>query len=161
MSTLNVSGNTTLNNATTINSTFNISGNTTISNSLYIGQSNSYPDLRLGSTNGNNIGIATIATAFSNSSGVNDMVIRSINKLILQSGSGVAGLIIDTNNYTALRKILKFSDVAVGDDIPFMNDLIFNKGAIMAASGTSIETAYYVTLSRLKVTGVKFGFNIK
>jgi hypothetical protein len=25
----------------------------------------------------------------------------------------------------------------------------------MAASGTSIETAFYVTLSRLKVTGVK------
>jgi hypothetical protein len=26
---------------------------------------------------------------------------------------------------------LKFSDVAVADDIPFMNDLIFYKGAIM------------------------------
>jgi hypothetical protein len=59
------------------------------------------------------------------------MVIRSLNKLILQNGGGKAGLIIDTNNYTALRKILKFSDVSTADDIPFMNDLIFNKGAIM------------------------------
>jgi hypothetical protein len=57
------------------------------------------------------------------------MVIRSINRLILQSGSGVTGLLIDTNNYAALRKILEFSDVAVADDVPFMNDFIFNQGA--------------------------------
>jgi hypothetical protein len=70
-----------------------------------MGTNNSYPDIRLGSANGNNLEIATTAGAFSSSSAVNDMVVRSINKLILQSGSGVAGLIIDTNNYPALRKI--------------------------------------------------------
>ncbi len=57
------------------------------------------------------------------------MVVRSINKLILQSGSGEAGLIIDTNNYPALRKILKFTGVAVADDVATMNNLIFNQGA--------------------------------
>jgi hypothetical protein len=63
-----------------------MNGNVTVNSSLFttanitIGLNNSYPDLRFGSANGNNIGIATTATAFSNSSGVNDMVIRSINK---------------------------------------------------------------------------------
>jgi hypothetical protein len=128
-----------------------MNGNVTVNSSLFttanitIGLNNSYPDLRFGSANGNNIGIATTAAAFSSSSGVNDMVIRSINKLILQSGGGVAGLIIDTNNYTALRKILKFSDVQVADDIPFMNDLIFNKGAIMGGvfAGDMFITNYW------------------
>jgi hypothetical protein len=69
-----------------------------------MGTNNSYPDIRLGSANGNNLGIATTARAFSSSSAVNNMVIRSINSLILQSGRGVAGFLIDTNTYTALRK---------------------------------------------------------
>jgi hypothetical protein len=63
-----------------------------------MGSNNSYPDIRLGSTNGNNIGIATTAAAFSNSSAVNDMVIRSLNRLILQSGGGGHALLIDSSN---------------------------------------------------------------
>jgi hypothetical protein len=63
-----------------------------------VGNNNSYPDLQLGSTNGNNLGIATTAGAFSTSSAVNDMVIRSLNRLILQSGGGGYGILIDTSN---------------------------------------------------------------
>ncbi len=50
-------------------------GITTINNSLYIGQNDNYPDLRLGSVNGNSIGIATNATGFSNSSAAGNMVL--------------------------------------------------------------------------------------
>jgi hypothetical protein len=52
------------------------------------------------------------------------MVIRSINRLILQTGGSDAGLLIDANNYTSLRKILKFIGMAVGDDVAPMNNLI-------------------------------------
>jgi hypothetical protein len=57
-----------------------------------MGTNNSYPDIILVSANGNNLGIATTAGAFSSSSAVNDMVMRSIHCLILQAGGGVAGL---------------------------------------------------------------------
>jgi hypothetical protein len=60
-------------------------GNTTITGKLMVGNNNSYPDLQLGSANGYNIGVATTAGAFSTSSAVNDMVIRSLNRLILQA----------------------------------------------------------------------------
>ena len=125
-------------------------GNVTVNGSLFttanitIGLNNSYPDLRLGSANGNNIAIATTATAFSSSSGVNDMVIRSINKLILQSGSGEAGLIIDTNNDQALRKILKFTGVAVADDVAVMNNLIYTQGAF--AGGVLLVIISYLPI---------------
>jgi hypothetical protein len=65
-----------------------------------MGSYNSYPDIRLGSENGNNIAIETTATAFSIFSAVNDMVIRSLNRLILQKGGGDSGLMIDSSNST-------------------------------------------------------------
>ncbi len=58
-------------------------GNVSFTGKLILGNTNVYPDIQLGSTNGNNLGIATAAGAFSTSSAVNDMVIRSINRLIL------------------------------------------------------------------------------
>ncbi len=73
-------------------------GSISCTSNLFIVTNNSYPDIRLGSTNGNNLAIATTAGAFSSSSAVNDMVIRSINRLILQSGSGGYGILIDTNS---------------------------------------------------------------
>jgi hypothetical protein len=63
-----------------------------------MGTNNSYPDLRLGSTNGNNIGIATTAGSFSGSAAVNDRVIRSINRLLLQSGGAGHAMLIDSSN---------------------------------------------------------------
>ncbi len=56
------------------------------------------PDLQLGSTNGNNLGIATEASGFSTSALAGDMVLRSLNRLILQSGGGGYGILIDAAN---------------------------------------------------------------
>ena len=55
-------------------------------------------DIRLTPTNGNNIAIPSAANFFSTSAVANDMVIRSLQKLILQSGGGNGAVIINTNN---------------------------------------------------------------
>jgi hypothetical protein len=96
-------------------------GNVSCIGTLNVGTNNSYPDIRLGSTNGNNIGIATTATSFSNSSNVNYlvvMVVKSLNHLILQSGGGGYGVLIDTNNYITFNKLLVppvVNDIASND----------------------------------------------
>ena len=55
-------------------------------------------NIQLTATNGNNIGIPNAAGLFSLSANSNDMVIRSINNLMLQSGSGNSAIYIKTNN---------------------------------------------------------------
>jgi hypothetical protein len=108
-----------------------MNGNVTVNSSLFttanitIGLNNSYPDLRFGSANGNNIGIATTATAFSNSSAVNDMVIRSINRLILQSGGAGHAILIDSSNNVSCGGALTTSGTitANGDKLNFPNTL--------------------------------------
>ncbi len=37
---------------------------------------------------------------------------------------GGSAIITDTSSYAAFRKILKITDIAVADDVAFMNDLI-------------------------------------
>jgi hypothetical protein len=81
-------------------------GNISCTGNITMGSNNSYPDIRLGSENGNNIAIATTAAAFSNSSTVNDMVIRSLNRLILQKGGGDYGLMIDSSNSVSIKNLL-------------------------------------------------------
>jgi hypothetical protein len=66
-------------------------GTISFTGNITMGTNSLYPDIRLGSANGNNLGIAATAGAFSSSSAVNDMVIGSINRLILQPGGGVGG----------------------------------------------------------------------
>jgi hypothetical protein len=77
-------------------------GSISCTGNIYMGTDNNYPDIRLGSANGNNISIATVAGSFSTSALVNDMVIRSSNRLLLQSGMGKASIKIGTNNNIAL-----------------------------------------------------------
>jgi hypothetical protein len=77
-----------------------------------LGTANSYPDLRLGSANGNNLGIATGVGAFSTSAAAGDMVLRALNKLILQSGGSAGALIIDTNNYVNINNRLLVNGLA-------------------------------------------------
>ena len=101
-------------------------GNVTCANSLTVGNNNSYPDIKLGSTNGNNISIATAAGSFSTSALVNDMVIRSINRLLLQSGTGGYGVMIDTNNYVKFNKKLAINS-ATTDTKTFIENLIIYK----------------------------------
>ncbi len=73
-------------------------GDITCTWQIYMGTDNAYPNIRLGSANGNNLGIATGANGFSTSALAGDMVLRSLNRLILQSGGGSYGILIDTNN---------------------------------------------------------------
>jgi hypothetical protein len=58
---------------------------------------------------------------------------------------GGDALITNTSSYAALIKILKFTGVAVADDVAFINDLIFNKGAIMDGvfAGDNFITGYW------------------
>jgi hypothetical protein len=75
-----------------------------------------YPDIRLVSANGNNLAIATAAGSFSSSSAVNDMVIRSLNRLILQSGGGSAAILITTNNRIGIGTSTNINNILqVGD----------------------------------------------
>jgi hypothetical protein len=74
-----------------------VSGITTINNSLYIGQNDSYPNLRLGSVNGNNLGIATNVTGFLNSSAAGDVDLwhhsaEGLHRLYFGSSSGASYL---------------------------------------------------------------------
>ena len=102
-----------------VNGTTYINGNTTINSAkLIVGNDNSFPDLQLGSTNGNNLGVATTAGSFSGASAINDLVLRSLNKLILQSGGGnTPAITITTGNYVGIgtnnpSQILQVGDAA-------------------------------------------------
>ena len=71
----------------------------------------------MGSANGNNLGIATTAGAFSSSSNAGDLVLRSLNRLLLQSGGGGHGILIDASN-----------NVLFGGNVSFKNN-DWNKSA--------------------------------
>lgn len=86
-----------------------------INATLIVGNNNSYPDIRIGPANGNNIAIATTGGSYSSSSAANDMVIRSINKMILQSGGGAAAIIINTNNNIGIGSVIPNNILQVGD----------------------------------------------
>jgi len=94
-------------------------GTISCTGNINMGTDNSYPDIRLGSTNGNNIAIATTPSSFSASALVNDMVIRSINRLILQSGGDKAAIIIGTNSVGNIEYIAK---TATGRHIFYINE---------------------------------------
>jgi hypothetical protein len=87
-------------------------GSISCTGNINMGTNNSYPDIRLGSANGNNLGIATTAGAFSSSSAVNDMVVRSLNRLILQSGGSAYAILVDTNNYVNINNRLIVNGIA-------------------------------------------------
>ncbi len=88
-------------------------------------QNDSYPDLRLGSVNGNNLGIATGAGGFSTSAAAGDMVLRSLNRLILQSGGAGHAILIDSSNNISCSGTLTTSGTinANGDKLNFPNTL--------------------------------------
>jgi hypothetical protein len=65
-----------------------------------VGNSNSYLNVQMGSTNGNNLGIATALGGFSTSAAGGDKVLRSLNRLILQSGGSGHAILIDGSIHT-------------------------------------------------------------
>jgi hypothetical protein len=69
-----------------------------------INLANTSTSLFWGGTN-SNLGRAGLAGQYSTSSAINDIVLRSGNKLILQSGVGAAGVVIDTANNVGIGTI--------------------------------------------------------
>jgi len=102
-------------------------GTITCTGSIFMGTDNAAPEVRLGSVNGNNIGIATTAAIFSSSALVNDMVIRSKNRLLLQSGTGAAAIKIGTNN-----------NIALGLDVPTTYPITI--GSSLFGTATTLPT---------------------
>lgn len=75
-----------------VNGDLRIDGNTTTFGSIY-------PCLQLTSTLMNNLAIAAAGGNFSTTANYGDMILRSANRLLMQSGSGASAICIGTNNY--------------------------------------------------------------
>ena len=90
----------TTNNSTT-KMTISGAGFVTVENDLACGYGNTNPNFQLGTLN-NNVGVAGSVGSFSSSAAAGDMVIRSVNKMLLQNGVGVSPFCINTNNYIQL-----------------------------------------------------------
>lgn len=93
------------------------------------------PNLRLTTTNGNNLGYATANGYFSLSALAGDVVLRANNNLILQSkGGGTAALTIDkTNNYVNINTRLTANSF-------YYNDLELNVNISNVATGTILSS---------------------
>jgi len=102
---------------TTVRLNIDSGGSLIASGKLIVGNNNAYPDLQLGSTNGNNLGIATGASGFSTSALAGDMVIRSLNRLILQSGGGGAAFVIDTANNILVNALSLTNSIYLKTDL--------------------------------------------
>jgi hypothetical protein len=72
-----------------------VSGNIVTSGNINL--ANTSRSIYWGSTN-SNLARAGVAGEYSSSAAINDIVLRSGNKLLLQSGTGAAGVVIDTAN---------------------------------------------------------------
>ena len=80
---------------------------------LVVGTDNNYPQIQMGTTNGHNLGIATGAGSFSTSASAGDMILRSINKLHLQSGTGGASITINTTNNVGIGNTNPINDGSI------------------------------------------------
>jgi hypothetical protein len=153
---LYISGTTILNNTTTCTSSLNISGNTILNNSLIVGNNNSYPYLQLGSSNGYNLGVASTANSFSTSAATGDTILRTTGntRLLLQSGGGGYGVMIDTNNYVACNKLLTLNIDNV--DRSVIENRIFTNGATLTGvfAGDTILTGYWGVAINLNYGGI-------
>jgi hypothetical protein len=158
---LYVSGLTILNNTTTCRSSLNVSGNTILNNSLIVGNNNSYPTIQLGSTNGYNLGVATTANSFSTSAATGDTILRTTGntRLLLQSGGGGYGIMIDANNYVAFNKKL-VNNLATSDTKTVIENLIINSGAVLTGvfGGDTIITGHWGVAINLNYGGFANGY---
>jgi len=78
-----------------------VTGNIITSGNINLG--NTSRSLYWGGTN-SNLGRAGFGGEYSTSSAINDIVLRSTNKLLLQSGIGAAAIVIDTANRVGIGK---------------------------------------------------------
>jgi hypothetical protein len=101
----------------------NLNGN------LLIAQSGSLPaEIRLNLENTYNIAIAGVQGQFAAKAQTNDMIIRTNERLLLLSGSGEAGLVIDKNNN------VNVSNINVSNVINFQNT-----GLLVALPAKGVE----------------------
>ncbi len=69
---------------------------------------------------------------------------------------GGDAIITNTSSYAALRKLLKFTGIAVADDVAFMNDLIFNQGAFADGvfAGDNFISSFWVVSILMNSGGI-------
>ena len=128
-SVLDITGNSIMRNAlvvggTTITSGYTLDVKGDVITSGNINLANTSRSLFWGGTN-SNLGRAGVGGEYSTSAAINDIVLRSGNKLILQSGVGAAGIVIDTANNvgigiaapTAVLDIVKTHNAATTLDL--------------------------------------------
>ena len=83
-----------------VNGSTYMSGLLTINNDLLFNRGN--PHIQFGSTNGNNLALASENSFFSTFASAGDMVLRSLNKLLILSGYQAPAITINTNNFVGI-----------------------------------------------------------
>jgi len=120
-SVLDITGNSIMRNAlvvggTTITSGYTLDVKGDVITSGNINLANTSRSLFWGGTN-SNLGRAGVVGEYSTSSAINDIVLRSGNRLLLQSGVGVAGLVINTDNNVAIGAIIPLTKLDVSGNL--------------------------------------------
>ena len=133
------SGNIGIGTTTNISSKLYINGNININNSVN-------PFLKLGG-NDNNLGVATIGGSFSGSSSIGDMVLRSTNNLILQSGIGFYAIKINTANNVEFRLTLTAPTInlttsTTGNNVLFIKSTVSGANNCIQINNNLDKTAY-------------------
>jgi hypothetical protein len=86
------------------------------------------------------LGRAAVAAAYSTNSLINDVVLRSANNLILQSGTGTSALIINTSNQAFFRNGVVVGGTAItsGYTLDVKGDVITSGNINLANTSTSL-----------------------
>jgi hypothetical protein len=159
-------GNLTIQSGSGISLEMTQAGLTTFNNTVIAGGNNiNNPSLQVG-TNGDFVGVSRPnAGGFSSSAAIGDMVIRSANKLLLQSGSGNCAMCINTNNYvqigtgytTATFPITLNSSQFVAQSMTAPYTTAINSGINTQFSGTINPS---ITVGIMSNTAFSVGFYI-
>lgn len=150
----------------TIRITISSGGETYVEKLLVVGNNDNIPNLQMGSVNGYNLGISKpTAGIFSTSAAIGDMVLRSSQNLLLQSGIGNCAMCINTNNYvqigygytTATYPITLRTTEQVQQSIP--GTYAYGNVAIFSANLTG-PVAPYIGIGILNMATFSSGFYI-
>ena len=100
------------------------------------------PNIQMGNTNGHNLGIATGAGMFSSSALSGDMILRSINNLLLQSGTGASALTINSSNNVSITNQLILSNNTTGNNPLYISSTVTNANNCIQFKNNSTYYAY-------------------
>ena len=110
-------------------------GNVSCTGSIFITNTVN-PYVQFGSVNGHNLGVATGAGGLSSSAATGDMVLRSINNLYLQSGTGGHALRINTGNNISTSGNISIGTTSILSRLTIKS--MFNEGT---AGGLCLDSA--------------------